>query len=353
MKRDLNHVYGCLVGGAIGDALGAPVEFMKYDKIIKIYGDQGITGLQYAEESKEAIITDDTQLTLFTAEGLLRSAVRENQKHIEHNNKDTVMIIFRAYLRWLYTQGLKTPHWDAKSYDGWLVKVKKLHAYREPGVTCITALGKGMMGTLKKPINDSGKCGGVIRVAPIGLLESEENVLDVGCRVAAITHGNPNAYLAAGALATIIYYIMEGLEIEEAVIKTAQRLEGYDNSEICIKYINKAVSLAKQGNPSREQLGELGEGFIAEETLGIGIYCALSYQNDFEKAILLAVNHDGDSDSTGAVTGNILGAYLGVEQIKEDWINHIELTNEIKQISEDVVTRYEDSEDWKKRYPGW
>ncbi|MEG0012754.1 MAG: ADP-ribosylglycohydrolase family protein [Cellulosilyticaceae bacterium] len=353
MKRDFNHIHGCLAGGAIGDALGAPVEFMDYNTIIKKYGEMGITELVVPVVGQKAVITDDTQLTLFTAEGLLRSIVRTKQKNLEKTNKDTSIIVFRAYLRWLYTQGLKTPHWDSKSYDGWLVKVKRLHAYREPGVTCITSLGKGVMGSINKPINDSEKCGGVIRVAPVGLLEDEENVFDVGCRIGAITHGHPTAYLSTGALGTIIYYITEGLEIEEAVNKTIEKLMAYEGSGECIELIKMAVELSKQGEPGVDKIKQLGEGFIARETVAIGIYCALAYQDNFKKAVLLAVNHDGDSDSTGAVTGNILGAYLGMDKIDADLAGQIELAAEIKQISEDILTKYEEGEAWMKKYPGW
>lgn len=353
MKRDLNHIHGCLAGGAIGDALGAPVEFMDYNAIVRKYGEAGIVGLLVPAEGQKAIVTDDTQLTLFTAEGLLRGIVRTKQKQIEKNNKDTSIIVFRAYLRWLYTQGLKTPHWDSKTYDGWLIKVKKLHAYREPGVTCITVLGKGIMGNMNRPINNSEKCGGVIRVAPVGLIEDEENVFDVGCRIGAITHGHPTAYLSTGALATIIYYIIEGLEIEEAVNKTIEKLQEHEGSDDCINLLKKAVELSKQGEPGIDKINQLGQGFMAKETIAIGVYCALAYQDDFKKAILLAVNHDGDSDSTAAVTGNILGAYLGIDQIEAELVERIEVASEIKQISEDILTRYEESETWKKKYPGW
>ena len=169
MKRSKEQFYGCLLGGAIGDAFGAPVKFMKYEEIQKLYGEEGIHELIQTSDRGKVIITDDTQLTMFTAEGLLRSIVRANQKQITKTRKDTAMIIFRAYLRWLYTQGLSTPNWGSKAYDGWIVQIKKLHGYREPGITCITSLGKGIMGTLEKPLNDSKRCGTVIRTAPIGL----------------------------------------------------------------------------------------------------------------------------------------------------------------------------------------
>ena len=65
-------IKGSLIGGAIGDALGYPVEFDKYDYIIKKYGDRGITEFKISNTGK-ALVSDDTQMTLFTANGILNA----------------------------------------------------------------------------------------------------------------------------------------------------------------------------------------------------------------------------------------------------------------------------------------
>lgn len=353
MKRDEKHFCGCLLGGAIGDAFGAPVKFMKYDKIIATYGESGLCHLVLEEDSGKATITDDTQLTLFTAEGLIRSVTRNKQKQLERTKKDTAMVVFRSYLRWLYTQGLTTPNWSKESYDGWLIKLKKLYVYREPGVTCLTSLGKGIMGTLAKPINNSKRCGTVIRVAPVGLVEDEDTVFDVGCLTGAITHGHPTAYLSAGVLATIIYYIIQGDEIEVAVEKARQKLEGYAENEECIGAIELALKLAKEGEPTVEKIQSFGDGFMADQAIGMGIYAALVYRNDFKKAISFAINQSGNSNSAAVVAGSILGAYLGQDGIDQALIRDLELAKEIEQIGKDLYTRYEDTEAWCQKYPGW
>lgn len=353
MKKSTEHFYGCLAGGAIGDALGAPIEFMSYDKIIREYGASGLTDLPILKDTKCALITDDTQMTLFTAEGIIRSVSRAYKNNIQNRTIEKVNAIFRSYLRWLYTQGLKMPHWPQQAYDGWLIKIKALHAYREPGVTCITTLGKGIMGTVNKPINDSKGCGSIIRVAPIGLIESEEHVFEMGMHTAAITHGHPTAYLAAGTLATIIYYIIHGDELLEAIQKAMNHLKQRENSEECTEALERAILLAAEGKPCYEKLKTLGQGFVAEEALAIAVYAVLSYPNDFKQAVLLAVNHDGDSDSTGAIAGNILGAYLGVAHIDQKWLKGIELSKEIEELSNDLLLLFEENERWMCKYPAW
>ena len=213
--------------------------------------------------------------------------------------------LFRAYLRWLHTQGLSTPHWNKKDYDGWLVKVGRMQAYREPGVTCLTSLGKGIMGTLENPINDSKGCGGMVRVMPVGLVEDEERTFSVGMRSAAITHGASSVYLSSAALALIVHYLVEGYELEEAILKAIAYVKGEAQSEEVVMALENAIALAQQGEPTHEKIEGLGKGFIAEEALAMAVYAALSYPKDFEAAIRLAVNHSGDSDSVGAITGGL------------------------------------------------
>lgn len=353
MRKGIEHFVGCMIGGAVGDALGAPVEFLNYEDIITEYGQQGISGYVYAKGSRKAYITDDTQLSLFTAEGLLRSVTRASRQQVQRTVKDTAITIFRSYLRWLYTQGLTVPRWAKKDYDGWLVKLHPLHAYREPGVTCITSLGRGIMGTIQKPINDSKGCGGVMRVAPIGLVENKENVFELGCAAAAITHGHPAGYLPAGTLALIIYELRMGASLVEAIHKALECLRTYEHSRECVVLIEHAIDLASKGKPSYDKIESLGKGVMGDQALAMAIYATLSYPNDFKKAVLLAVNHSGDSDSVAAVTGNILGTYLGIQGIDEDLVKNVELSEEIKQIAKDLYVLYESSEEWLQKYPAW
>ena len=353
MRRSKEQFYGCLLGGAIGDAFGAPVKFMNYKAIQKLYGEEGIHELVQTAEGGKVIITDDTQLTMFTAEGLLRSIVRAHQKKIPRTKKDTTMIVFRAYLRWLYTQGLSTPNWKSKSYDGWIIQIKQLHGYREPGITCLTSLGKGVMGTIEKPLNESKRCGTVIRTAPIGLIENEEDVFNVGCRVGAITHGHPTAYLASGTLSAIIFYLLEGYSLEESIGKALEELRTYRNHEECLEAIEQAISLAKSKPGKRECVESFGDGFSAQEALGMALYCSLCYSNQFEEGLKLAINQSGNSNSAAAITGNILGTYLGIEGINQSLIQAVDLQKELIKLAEDLYIQFEDHEEWLRRYPGW
>src|ERR1700748_47764 len=146
---DVSHFRGCLLGGAVGDALGAPVEFMSLEEIRVQFGPRGVTGLEDGTWPAGSI-TDDTQMTLFTAEGLLRAQVRGALKGIVHPPS----VVDHAYARWLHTQGEQCPRWRENPCDGWLVSLPELHARRAPGGTCLSALVAQQPGTVEQPLND-------------------------------------------------------------------------------------------------------------------------------------------------------------------------------------------------------
>lgn len=206
---------------------------------------------------------------------------------------------------------------------------------------------------MSEPINDSKGCGGVMRVAPAGLFYRKEKAFKMGAEFAALTHGHPSGYLSAGALAYLIASIIEGQDFETAVKDTLRELEAYDNHEECTRRLTQAQELSMSNLSDAEAITQLGEGWVGEEALGISVYCALKYQGDFEKALIAAVNHDGDSDSTGAITGNILGAYLGLSKIPPAWIETIELKEVLIQIAEDLLMSYQKGEERWNRYPGY
>jgi ADP-ribosylglycohydrolase len=336
-----------LIGGAIGDALGWPVEFLSYAAICDRYGKGGIQKLVPSVKGK-AGITDDTQMTLFTAEGILRSESRIHVKGICH----VPSVVYYAYQRWLVSQAYDKKDDLEWIYDGWLFGRSDLHAVRSPGNSCLSALASGNRGSLDKPINKSKGCGAIMRSAPFGLMYGKEMAFQYAAECAALTHGHPSGYWSAAALAYLIAEIYEGQGMEIGVQHTIFKLETVKDGEECIEKLQLAMALAKGNASDREAIMRIGQGWVGEEALGIAVYASLKHQDDFLKGIIAAVNHDGDSDSTGAITGNILGLYLGLDGIADEWIDGVELKDEIFQISDDLIKRFADNEAWLKRYPG-
>lgn len=345
-KRAVERFQGCLLGGAVGDALGASIEFKSLSRIRSAFGVQGLTGYEPVYDRKGAI-TDDTQMSLFTAEGLILSRIRP-----EYNQgQQVVPAVYHALLRWLYTQDTHRQNELIKNFgscsivDGILLSHGELFSQRAPGKSCLSSLRSGNMGTMSTPINDSKGCGGVMRSAPLGLAYKDcEKAFQLASECAAITHGHPTGYLTAGLLAACISRIVSGENLVDAIHDSVQILKKYQNHDECLKAMEQTLEYAQTTDATPEAVEKLGQGWVAEEALAISFYCALMACDDFEKGVLLAVNHSGDSDSTGAITGNIIGAKYGVENIPKNWLADLELKTVIEEVAVDLFDGFVVSE---------
>lgn len=309
-------VRGCLLGGAIGDALGAPVEFQPIREIRKHHGPSGISGYVHDWRGKIGLITDDTQMTLFTVEGLLRGG--------------DVAAVRQAYLRWLDTQDHPAPPPPDRSHrTGDLREERWLYSRRAPGDACLSGLHQDFPGPAPLgrpgPVNPGSKgCGTVMRSAPFGLAApTAAAAFELAAQCAQITHGHPTGYLAAGALAAMIHRLAAGESLAAAVQLALDLLARWPRHEETSAALRAAVVLAAGGEHTPETVESLGGAWVAEEALAIGVYCALA-EASVERALLLAVNHSGDSDSTGSICGNLLGARYGEAALPAAWLAALE-----------------------------
>lgn len=340
-----------MLGGAVGGALGAPVEFMSRREILDRFGPQGITRFAPVY-GRAGAITDDTQMTLFTLEGLLRAEVRYAARGI----CNPFSVIHRAYFRWHATQ--TGPQRTIEGIDGFLASVPELWSRRAPGTTCLSALQD--VGTISQPArNDSKGAGAIMRVAPIGLAEVRDGAFSFARQVAALTHGHVTGQVAAGWFAAWI----------EAIAKRPSLPAGTAAScawDICRgeapeldDALARAFALAAKGRVQQAPL-ELREGWVAEEAAAIALWCVLTAPDPME-ALRLAVNIDGDSDTTGCLVGQVMGALHGPGWIPAGWLDQLELRSVIDQLAEDAMVVFwnmpsEGSPEFDaiwERYPGW
>jgi ADP-ribosylglycohydrolase len=332
-----------LLGGAVGDALGAPVEFLDLDEIVKVYGEAGIRDYAPAY-GKLGTITDDTQMTLFTAEGMLSAQLASALHGLP---PDFFRAATASYGRWLITQENSRLTSSSSAKVSWLLQQKRLFSRRAPGTTCLSSL-HASRGKVARAANDSKGCGGVMRIAPVGMYfahalgrEREHDqvipsIFATGSDLAAITHGHPSGWLSAGVLAVIVGLVLAGNPLKEAIAAAKDELRKQKSHKETLAAIERAEALAQDRPRERAALRLMGKGFVAEEALAMGLYCALCAQ-DFEDGIILAVNHSGDSDSTGAITGNLLGAAAGVKAIPDRWLAVLELRSTIEALADDLA----------------
>ena len=175
-----------------------------------------------------------------------------------------------------------------------------------------------------------------MRVAPVGLFFNDPmQAAQVAAEAAAVTHGHELGHMPAAALAAIVSDLTYRDDpiltaVNHALVLVEHLYEGAEHLGDFIKLIEDALFLAQRNDvPDLQAIHILGEGWVGEEALAIAVYCAVKYSEDWNAALAAAVNHNGDSDSTGAVCGNIIGAHLGFTSIPAAYIDRLELSDVI------------------------
>lgn len=360
---------GCLLGGAAGDALGYAIEFDREEAIAARYGSRGIRDYQLDERGL-APFSDDTQMTLYTANSLLCSlaALSAQASGDAQDSGDaqassgapapapatlpspTALAAYapaqmaQFYVEWMYTQVSPFPLAEPKA---WISSLPELFASRAPGVTCMNACEAMANGA--KAVNNSKGCGGIMRMAPVGLINTCPSFSGVelqclGAQLAELTHCHELGWMPAGVFAHIVSLLSrdEASSVREAATQALNTLpEAFPNAHYLgqlQELLRYTLRLADSDIPDLEAIHALGEGWVAEEALAIGLLCSLRHEDDFAGAITSAVNHGGDSDSTGAIAGNIVGAHLGLAGIPQRYLEHLELRDTISKIADDLFT---------------
>ena len=348
---------GCLLGGAAGDALGYAIEFDREEAIAARYGSHGIRNYQLDERGL-APFSDDTQMTLYTANSLLCSLAALSAQASGDSPAPAPATLpspaalaayapaqmAQFYVEWMYTQVSPYPLAEPKA---WISSLPELFASRAPGVTCMNACEAMANGA--KAVNNSKGCGGIMRMAPVGLINtcpsfSGVELQRLGAQLAELTHCHELGWMPAGVFAHIVSLLSrdEASSVQEAATQALNTLpEAFPNAHYLgqlQELLRYTLRLADSDMPDLEAIHALGEGWVAEEALAIGLLCSLRHEDDFAGAITSAVNHGGDSDSTGAIAGNIVGAHLGLAGIPQRYLEHLELRDTIRKIADDLFT---------------
>lgn len=361
--RDRNKIRGCLLGGAVGDAFGYPVEYLDFEQIQKRYGENGILGYDLTNGFAE--ISDATQMALFTANGLLMGKTHGS---VKGKMGPYAAYIAAAYLDWVRTQRMvrRDPNYRHRC---WLYQVPELHHRRHPDTTCLQTLTERTIGTIEQPCNQTKGSAGVTRVAPIGAFfdphtMAQTEIDRLGAEAAAITHGHPTSWISATALVhlinCIIYCGATHADWKDLLDDTIHAvLHGFSSysPEPLVNQMKRAYSLAGSKYTDRQVLENLGSGTSGDEALCMAIFCAVRYGEDFEGSIIAAINHNGDSASVAALCGNLQGAMLGADKIPEYDLEPLELRQVIDEVAFDLwadcgMTKNSNfyDEDWARKY---
>ncbi|MGJ0384478.1 ADP-ribosylglycohydrolase family protein [Paenarthrobacter nicotinovorans] len=337
-----SRVYGSLLGGALGDSLGYAVEFDSIAAIRARHGSAGLTSFEQLDGGSH--FSDDTQMTLYTVDGLVEALEWAN----DGVAADEIACLWLAYLRWLATQDVAVSSSAPVPQPRWIDAQAVLRHRRAPGNACLSGLASGEMGTVARPVNPESKgCGTVMRSAPFGLIPhiSRDAVYKLSSDAASLTHGHPSARLSAAAFSLLIHHIVAGSDVRDAA---KEALAYVNNVPTKAPELSESLEAALQLSArntvlSPEELtAALGEGWVAEEALAVGLYAVLATSGGdpaehFRNAVAVAVNHSGDSDSTGSIAGNILGAFYGEECLPADWLEALEAPEVIRGMADRLL----------------
>lgn len=307
---------GCMEGLAIGDALGFPVEFKSLLEIKRIFGSDGVTGLDSIEKCLGAkfsypigTYSDDTQMALATAWGLL------NAKSMDL--EDIMSSIVQEYIAW------------QESPDN----------NRAPGTTCMAGienLKRGIHWT-ESGIPHGKGCGAAMRTAPIGLycLEDMEKLTSIAYHAGECTHGNQGAMEAGIAAAIMVNLAANSERYPLQPMEMYEQTLGYLTNKALLQKLRQVKEVLPM--PNHEQaIDLLGEGWIGTEAIALAVYCFLKNPADFRKTVLMGANTNGDSDSIACIAGAISGAYNGAEAIPTEWLDRLENRTMIHQTAIDL-----------------
>ena len=349
----LDKIRGCFLLGACGDALGAPLEGVKdLEVIIKAHGEAGLSDLvefrnayDSGKDFPPGRITDDTTMTMTTVAAMAMARDINDWQELRG-------LLWQGYLNWgSFQEGGEPLAEKIDKSIAWPDSAKAFWFYCGAGRGTIAALMQDEPGSVAEPLDydcvirgketkgPNAGCGGMMRVAPLALLDlPAERIFELGCDSAALTHGDPKAFVATGAVALLIHFAAQDIDMKEAVRKTcdvlrqyAARAEYKPGVEACLLALEHAERQALKAPGDLRTMDALprdlgyDNAFLAVPVLAQSAYALLSAPDSAEasgikSAMAVAVSHSGDSDSVGAIVGNVLGARHGTGVIPKDWL---------------------------------
>ncbi len=291
MKIAVQQIKAILFGLALGDALGYPVEFTKLSAIRQEYG---IAGIQ--EPPNLALYSDDTQMTLALAEGLLDAGIKVSID-------DLMQGIGNRFIEWL-----ESPDND-----------------RAPGTTCINGVERFQSGISwrESGIIKSKGCGSAMRVAPLGFIyqHDETRLREIAIASSEITHRHPTAIAASVAAAYLVKMALDQVPIVDYMSRLYEFTTGIsDEMDLAILRVGHVLGWTNEDLA----LDHIGQGWTGEEAVALALYCVLRYPDNYVACMRRAANTDGDSDSIACIAGGIMGARLGLDAIPLDWRSRCE-----------------------------
>lgn len=336
----------------MGDALGAPMDAMTPEQVdaVVAYDPSDVPALARYLGPDGARGTDATQLMLFAAEGLLRAHARRRAGgHSDWQHDDAVSSVYQSMLRWLGTQDHDQP---PPRPDGWLVAQAPMYQRRSRAAHTVRALRSGLRGSAEQPTNNSQEPSVLCGVVPVAMASWTPFAL--ARDVAALTHGHPEAGLAAGAFATVLQKLLVGESLADAV-ESAWRRSNEAGGHAVARAMEAALEAADEGDPTPDRSSVvLGRG-TATDALALALFATASTPTPGDAAGV-AVLAGGPASRLGALAGTMSGALHG-GAIPAELLEPLDLGPLVETMADDMYRHFSgvpftlDEDEWE-RFPG-
>lgn len=332
---------GCLLGLAVGDAMGYVVDRKGYDDIIHDYGPNGLMG--YDLVNGYADVSSYTQIAAYAGNGLLLGATRGRMRGVM---APYVKYIELAEKEWASTQRFGTP--TGQPPYCWVSGVQELKFRRCMDSLMADNLNSGRVGSLEEPSNRFQNPGSITAAVPAGLFlnpktTSRQEILRLGAEAVALTHGNPLAFLGGALIAHILSRIvwdgaddLYALTDEAAELLQAQFGSQYPQTVETVRLLQMAQGLARAGNLPVAQAMEQLDCTNGVRVVAGAIFCVLTYPDDLDGAVIAAVNHSGRSAACGAIAGAISGALLGEARLPSFYLDCLQPGDALRELADDL-----------------
>ena len=331
---------GCFLGLAVGDAMGYAVDGMTWEEICRDYGPDGIRG--YDLVNGYADVTSHTQLAAYCANGLLVGLTRGQMLG---RMAPYVRYADLAMREWSQGQHLRRLP-DRTAF--WVSEAEELRRRRCMDTRMLDTLSREKLGTMAVPVNHNDTPGAICAAVSVGAffapgrMEPQE-VGTLGAEVLALVSGEPMAFLSGAVAAYAVAGILQDPEtpLREHFLQAADVVAGqfgreYPQAEDLKRLLHRAIMLASNSLlPERDAMEHLKCENCAEALAG-AMYASLRCTDDFDAAMILAVNHSGRSAAVGALTGAFLGAFRGDGAIPEFYLEGLELVPVLTELTEDL-----------------
>ena len=299
-----------IIGHAIGDAMGVPIEFVSRDKLLENPVTEMTSGGTHGQP--KGYFSDDTSMEIATIDSYVKK---------EKFDYDDIMNNFSLWI----AEGKFTP--GGKAFDA--------------GITCSNAINNYLKGTppLEAGLNtiDSNGNGSLMRMLPAvyyahykKLKQSE--ILKLTKRLSGITHRHEISILGCYLYVNYLLNIINGIDKYAAL----NMLKILDLSSFSKEAINKYKRLFENGFEKTSVQDIRSTGYIVD-TLEAVIWIILN-TNNFKQAIIGAINLGDDTDTVGAITGSIAGILYGYNDIPKTWLKDLVKRNELEEYSKSFET---------------